>query len=98
MKGPDKTVLVSDMAAIGTSQGGLVGSSLLLSEGVRNIVNWGVASFAEAVRMASYNPAKLFNLAEFIGQIKPGAYADLLLWDRNTLSIKQVIFNGSLLN
>ena len=97
MKGAEKTILVSDMAAIGTSGGGLVGSSLLLSDGVRNMVNWGISSFVSAVRMASYNPAKLFNLADAIGQIKPGAYADLLIWDRRTLAIKQIIFDGSLL-
>jgi N-acetylglucosamine-6-phosphate deacetylase len=91
-----KTVLVTDMAAIGTSQGGLVGSSLMLDEGIRNMVKWKACTFAEAIRMASYNPAKLFKMEDQIGQIKPGAYADLVLWDRETLEIKQVIFNGSL--
>lgn len=95
-KGVDKTILVSDVAAIGTSQGGLVGSSLILDQGVRNLVKWRICNFADAIRMATYNPARSLKLEDSIGQIKPGAYADLLLWDRETLAIKQVIFNGNL--
>jgi N-acetylglucosamine-6-phosphate deacetylase len=96
MKGTERTVLVSDIAAVGTSGGGLVGSSLLLADGVRNMVRWGIASFREAVCMASSNPARLLNLDDRIGQIKPGAFADLLIWDRNSLELKEVIFNGKL--
>jgi len=97
MKGTDKTILVSDVAAVGTSQGGLVGSSILLDEAVRNVVNWGIASFREAIQMAAYNPAKYFELQNEIGALVPGAYADIVLWDRTTLEIKHVIFNGCLI-
>lgn len=93
-KGVDKVVLVSDMAAIGTSQGSLVGSSLYLSEGVSNLVKWGLTDFASAIRMASYNPARLLGLENQIGSIKAGAFADLIVWDRDTLEIKNLIFNG----
>jgi len=98
MKGIEHTVLVTDIAAIGTSQGGLVGSSLVLDDGVRNIVKWQIASFAEAVRMASYNPACLLGLSDLIGNITPGAFADIVIWDRKTLQIKNVIFDGKILN
>ncbi len=94
IKGPEKTVLVSDIAAVGTSQGGLVGSSLVLDQGVRNLVSWQLADFASAIRMASYNPAAFLGLENSIGQIKAGAFADLILWDRKDLSIKKVIFDG----
>ncbi|MBX9571117.1 MAG: amidohydrolase family protein [Candidatus Obscuribacterales bacterium] len=97
MKGTDRTILVSDVAAVGTSQGGLVGSSILLDEAVRNVVNWGIASFREAIQMAAYNPAKYFELQNEIGALVPGAYADIVLWDRTTLEIKHVIFNGCLI-
>ena len=97
IKGLEKTVLVSDIAAVGTSQGTLVGSSLILSEGIRNMVNWGICDFASAIRMASYNPARLLNLENEVGQLKPGAFADVVLWDRKSMQIKQVIFNGSLI-
>lgn len=97
MKGPSKTILVTDIATIGTSQGGLVGSSLLLDQGVRNMVNWGICSFAQAIRMASYNPARLLNLEKSIGSLHPGANADLIIWDRETLQIRQLIFKGKLI-
>lgn len=98
LKGVEKTILVSDIAAIGTSQGGLVGSSLVLDQGVRNMVNWGICTFAEAIRMASYNPARLLKLEKSIGSIHPGAHADLVIWDRTSLEIKQVIFKGKVLD
>ena len=37
----------------------LAGSSLTLDAGVRNVVNWGLASFEEAIAMASGNPRRL---------------------------------------
>lgn len=97
LKGTAKTILVSDIASVGTSTGSLVGSSLLLSDGVRNMVNWGICNFTDAIKMASYNPAAALKLEDKIGHLKAGAYADVLLWDRKTLAIKQVIFNGQVL-
>ncbi|MBY0357341.1 MAG: amidohydrolase family protein [Candidatus Obscuribacterales bacterium] len=94
MKGSKNTVLVTDIAHIGTSEGGLVGSSIFLDQAVQNVVSWGISNFREAVLMASYNPAKLLGLEAEIGSLQPGAYADLVLWDRQTLAIKKVIFNG----
>lgn len=97
LKGIDKCVLVSDVASVGTSQGGLVGSSILLDDAVRNVVKWGLSTFREAIVMGAYNPAKLLGLEKEIGSIAPSAYADIVLWDKHDLSIKQVIFNGSLI-
>lgn len=93
-KGPGRTILVTDMAAVGTSQGGLVGSSILLAEAVRNVVRWGVADFADAIRMSTYNPARALGLEKLIGSLTAGAHADLVLWDKSTLEINQVIFSG----
>lgn len=93
-KGVDSTILVTDIAKVGTSQGGLVGASIFLCEAVRNVTNWEVASFADAIRMAAFNPARLLGLTDRIGLLAPGAFADIVLWDRKTLEIKQVIFNG----
>lgn len=94
LKGVKSTILVTDIAQVGTSQGGLVGSSLFLDQAVRNVVEWGICSFREAICMASYNPAKALGLTEEIGSLKPGAYADFVLWDRKTLAVRQVVFNG----
>jgi N-acetylglucosamine-6-phosphate deacetylase len=92
-KGTQKTILVTDIAHIGTSQGGLVGSSIMLDEAVRNVVNWGLAGFSQAIKMASYNPAKALNL-NHIGEIASGKWADILLWDKDSLKLKAVYIGG----
>jgi N-acetylglucosamine-6-phosphate deacetylase len=96
LKGVDKTVLVSDAAYTGTSQGGLVGSSITLNEAVINMVKWGIVDFREAVLMASYNAARAVGLEQKIGNLIAGAAADAVLWDSNTLQIKGVILGGQL--
>lgn len=95
-KGVASTILVTDIAKIGTSQGGLVGASIYLCEAVRNLTNWGLSTFADAIRMATFNPASALKIQEQVGQLQPGVFADIVVWDRDTLAIKQVIFNGRL--
>ena len=96
LKGPQRTILVTDRAFVGTSKGGLVGSSLTLDQAVRNVVNWGIASFADAVRMASWNPAVVLGLEKCLGELACGKLADLVIWDEKTLKVKQVILGGEL--
>lgn len=95
-KGVEHTILVTDIAHVGTSQGGLVGSSILLDEAVRNVVEWGIASFRDAIVMASFNPAKAMGLDDSFGQLAPGRHADLVLWDQTTLAVKKVFVGGKL--
>lgn len=94
LKGADKTILVTDIAHVGTTGGGLVGSSITLDMAVRNVVNWDIASFREAVLMASYNAAKSIGLENEIGSLNEGALADLVIWDQKTLEIKHVVIGG----
>lgn len=95
-KGVDGVVLVSDSARVGTSQGGLVGSSITVYDAVRNVVAWGLASFPEAVRMASFNPCRLIGLEGMLGVLAPGALADIAVWEKATLRIRHVIIGGRL--
>lgn len=94
LKGSARSILVTDIAAIGTAEGGLVGSSIVLDQCVRNMVAWKIASFPEAISMSTYNPAKAIGLENKLGQIKPGFEADLVLWDKQDLSIRTVILAG----
>ncbi|HEY9869949.1 MAG TPA: amidohydrolase family protein [Candidatus Obscuribacterales bacterium] len=96
-KGVPQVILVSDAAHVGTSQGGLVGSSITLAEAVRNVVGWGIVGFADAVRMASWNPASVMGYQDKIGHLAPGKCADVVVWDRQTLEVKHVILAGKLL-
>ncbi len=95
MKASEKTILVTDIAHVGTAGGGLVGSSITLDAAVRNVVSWGVASFPEAIRMSTFNPALALGLTEQIGSIQTGALADILVWDKETLDLKHVIIGGN---
>jgi N-acetylglucosamine-6-phosphate deacetylase len=96
LKGADHLVLVSDVAQVGTSKGGLVGSSIFLDIAVRNMVNWGIASFPEAIKMATLNPAQAIGIQKNVGSLAKGMYADIVVWDKNTLDIKHVVANGQL--
>lgn len=94
IKGTAHTLLVTDAAHIGTTGGGLVGSSIDLSDAVRNLVKWNAASFQAAIEMATVNPAKALGLQDIVGQIAIGRVADLVVWKKNTLEIKHVILGG----
>ncbi len=93
-KGVDKVILVTDAAQIGTTGGGLVGSSIDLNQAVKNVVEWKVASFTDAIRMASFNPAQAMGWSDKLGEIVPGKCADLVVWDKATLAIKHVFVSG----
>jgi N-acetylglucosamine-6-phosphate deacetylase len=93
-KGVSRVILVTDIAQTGTKGGGLVGSSIYLCEAIRNVVRWQAASFPDAIRMATLNPAMVMNLSDRIGRIGAGARADLVVWDKTTLAIKSVFVNG----
>lgn len=97
LKGPRKAILVTDAAKIGTTGGGLVGSSIHLADAVRNCVQWQSASFQNAVRMASYNPARAMGLDEKVGHIEVGKFADLVVWNPCDFSVEQVIVDGQIL-
>ena len=98
LKGPSRAILVTDAAKIGTTGGGLVGSSIHLADAVRNCVRWQSASFQNAVRITSYNPACAIGLEEKIGHIEVGKFADLLVWNQSNLSVEQVLVGGEILS
>lgn len=94
IKGRQRTILVTDAAKIGTTGGGLVGSSIHLADAVRNCVAWKIATFADAIRMASYNPAKALGLDDKIGHIEKGKMADLVIWEESSLKVDSVYVDG----
>ncbi|MBX9692679.1 MAG: amidohydrolase family protein, partial [Cyanobacteria bacterium] len=94
LKGVEKTILVTDIAHIGTTGGGLVGSSITLDAAVKNLISWGLTDFRSAVLMASLNPARALELDSRIGSLEPGRLADVVLWDKRSLEIRNVIAGG----
>lgn len=63
--------------------GSLAGSVLRLEDGVKNIVNWEIATLFEAVQMASQIPAKSVGIDNEAGIIDIGRDADINIMDDN---------------
>lgn len=64
-----------------TDTGGLCGSGLLLPDMLRNFVRFTGLPPHEAIRAATFNPARSLQLDGEIGLLAPGRLADLCLWD-----------------
>ena len=72
-------VMVKDGQARLVEGGNLAGSVLNLMDGVTNMVKWDNATLADALRMASFAPAKSVGLEEVCGQLKVGMPADFIV-------------------
>jgi len=94
MKTAQRAVLVTDRASVGTTQGGLVGSSITLEQAVQNICRWGLADFTQAIAMATINAARAVGLGEKIGAIKPGLPADLAFFNIENLELVAAMVGG----
>ncbi|WP_019790218.1 N-acetylglucosamine-6-phosphate deacetylase [Streptococcus sobrinus] len=86
-------VLVKDGTARLKDGGNLAGSILKLKDGLKNVVDWGIASPEEAVRMATYIPAKSVGIEDKCGQIKAGLSADFIVLDKN-LNLQATYVDG----
>lgn len=76
-------------------EGNLAGSILKLKDGVKNVVDWDIATAEQAIKMASYVPAKSMNLENECGQIRKGAAADFIVLSPS-MELKETYLNGEL--
>ncbi|MCL6522433.1 MAG: amidohydrolase family protein, partial [Firmicutes bacterium] len=67
--------------AVRLEDGTLAGSTLTLDRAVRNMVELAGASREEAIRMATWTPARIAGVAGRKGRIAPGLDADLVALD-----------------
>lgn len=65
------------------SNGVLSGSALQMNQAVRNLVKKMNLSPAEAIRLCSVNPARLFGRPDITGKLLPGHRADLVLMNED---------------
>lgn len=72
---------------INLAQNGLYGSASSIINGVGNVMKVTGCGMAEAIQMASTNPARLYDLTDR-GEIKPGMRADLILFTLDDFKIK----------
>ena len=74
-----KNMGIQDGKATVKETGRIAGSTLAMNTALRNICRYTGCSVESAVRMAAYNPAKLYGWKK--GSIEPGYDADLILLD-----------------
>ncbi|WP_326717543.1 N-acetylglucosamine-6-phosphate deacetylase [Vagococcus jeotgali] len=74
-------------------EGNLAGSILKLKEAVKNVVDWGLATPAEALMMASYVPAVSCQIDDVCGSIRPGRAADFVIFNKD-LDLEATFLDG----
>ncbi|MFO8033925.1 MAG: N-acetylglucosamine-6-phosphate deacetylase [Candidatus Bipolaricaulota bacterium] len=77
------------------ADGTLAGSTLTMNRAVKNFMNWTGCSLPEAVRCASFNPARLLGLDERKGSLEVGKDADLVVFDEE-LAVHYTIIGGEI--
>jgi len=75
--------------------GSLAGSLLKMCDGVKNVVDWKIATSFEAIQMASIMPAKSVGLEDSIGSIARGKYADFNILN-DDMTIVDTYINGQI--
>ena len=88
-------VVVKDGTARLKDTGNLAGSILDLKQGVKNVVDWGLVSPAEALRMASLTPAQSVGIESVCGRIAPGYEADFIVVS-DQLELEATYLDGEL--
>ncbi|MBX2860506.1 MAG: N-acetylglucosamine-6-phosphate deacetylase [Vampirovibrio sp.] len=78
------------------SQGAMAGSTCFLDDCIRNIVNWKLLPFEKAVALAGMNPAEFLGQGNTLGKIAKGHIADLVLWDKDALTVQATWIGGHL--
>lgn len=73
--------------------GNLAGSILKLKDGLKNVINWGLASPFDAIQMASLVPAKSVGIDDVCGKIEVGRDADLTILNKD-YDVEAVYLNG----
>lgn len=74
-----KNIVIQDGKATVKETGRIAGSTLAMNTALRNMCRYTGCSVESAVRMAAYNPAKLYGWKK--GSIEPGYDADLIVLD-----------------
>ena len=73
--------------------GSLAGSTLTLDQAIRNTIKFTGLRFQEVLPMATVVPARAMGMGDRVGMLKPGAKADLVLFNE-AIEVKMVIVNG----
>lgn len=90
-----KVILKEDGTLLNAEQNVLAGASFPLRKGVENIMKFTGMRVGDAIRLATENVARVFNLKDR-GTLKPGNTADLILFEirEENLHIKETYKGG----
>ncbi|SEH37859.1 MULTISPECIES: N-acetylglucosamine-6-phosphate deacetylase [Atopobiaceae] len=77
------------------SLGNIAGSSATLAQEVRNLVEWGIVTPEQAIRMATEVPARSAGIDDVCGQMLPGRAADFNVLTQD-LSVQETYLDGRL--
>lgn len=86
-------VIVTDGAARLKNGGSLAGSILRLFEGVKNVVDWDLATVSEAIYMATEVPARSCHIDRVCGSIRLGRAADFIVLS-DKLELEETYLDG----
>lgn len=76
----------------------IAGSVLTLAQGVKNIVDWCIASADIAIRMATEVPARSAHIEDKCGSIMPGRDADFVVFDHELTLVETYVGGQSVGN
>jgi N-acetylglucosamine-6-phosphate deacetylase len=79
-----------------TEEGNLAGVSISMLESMQNCVEYAGIDLEEAVKMSSTYPAQYIGVDHYLGKIKEGYTASLVVLNKN-LKIEHVILNGEMI-
>ena len=74
----------------------LAGSATNLMDCMKTAVSFGIP-LENAVRAATYNPAQALGLTDRIGTLDAGKDATMILLDKESLTVKKIIFKGTII-
>lgn len=92
MLGPLEVEVAEGVARL-VEGGSIAGSTLTLDRAFKRAVTIDGLSVGDAVTALSANPARLLGMADTIGSLEPGKYADLVLLDSD-FNVKGVLRRG----
>ena len=75
--------------------GTMVGSNVLLNEGLRRFMKYTGAPVHEAVRMASLNPANMLGMGRRTGSLEAGKSADVVVFSRKFDRVRAAFWKGT---
>ncbi|GEP19266.1 N-acetylglucosamine-6-phosphate deacetylase [Pediococcus argentinicus] len=97
---PDGNYILGEFPVIvekGTARlvdgGSLAGSILQLKDAIKNVVDWNIASPAEAIRMASATAANSAGIGDSCGKILPGREAGFIILSPN-MELQETYVDG----